>query len=319
MAEDVGRGAHLGLAGDEAVDLLAPRRERHRAVEARDPARVELVQLAREADHGAPRERDDDRARPEAGDRLAAAPVERRLPLEEAHLDLRECVAHERQRLDRAEQEDVAVLAAEHEARPRRAALLVLRPLHLVEDERLPAQRRHLGRAADDRRILVDPLFAGHEPDLPLPQLRGQPPVRLLREHPQRRRVDARARSRRGSGARRASCRSSSGRGARSPSRARCAARAGGRSAPRRACARGAAPPMPLAPAGTLLPPPSPSDLEEAADGQPRAGGSEQEPDDDQASAFSENGTARGRRRTCRSRRVRGSSAARASSRARAG
>ena len=66
VAEDVGRGAHLGLAGDEAVDLLAPRRERHRAVETRDAARVELVQLAREADHGAPRERDDDRARTEA-------------------------------------------------------------------------------------------------------------------------------------------------------------------------------------------------------------------------------------------------------------
>ena len=122
-----------------------------------------------------------------------ADPVERRLPLEEAHLDLRERVPHERQRLDRAEQEDVAVLAAEHEARPRRAALLVLRPLHLVEDERLAAQRRHLGGAAEDRRVLVDALLAGDEPDLPLPQLRRQPPVRLLREHPQRRRVDAAA------------------------------------------------------------------------------------------------------------------------------
>ena len=53
------------------------------------------------------------------------------------------------------------------------------------------------------------------------PDLGRQPPVRLLREHAQRRCVHAAARSRRGSAARRASCRSSSGRDARSPSRAR--------------------------------------------------------------------------------------------------
>src|SRR5690242_21960933 len=52
VAEDVGRRAHLRAAVDEAVDLLPPRRERHRAVEAGDATRVELVQLAREADHG---------------------------------------------------------------------------------------------------------------------------------------------------------------------------------------------------------------------------------------------------------------------------
>src|SRR5690242_11513512 len=52
VAQDVGRRAHLRRAGDEAVDLLPPRRERHRAVEAGDATRVELVQLAREADHG---------------------------------------------------------------------------------------------------------------------------------------------------------------------------------------------------------------------------------------------------------------------------
>ena len=68
------------------------------------------------------------------------SPVERRLALEEADLDLRERVPHERQRLDRAEQQDVAVLAAEHEPRPGRAALLVLGPLHLVEHERLAAR-----------------------------------------------------------------------------------------------------------------------------------------------------------------------------------
>ena len=98
---------------------------------------------------------------------------------------------HERQRLDGAEQEDVAVLAAEHQARPRRAALLVLGPLHFVEDECLAAQGRHFGGAADDRRVGIDPLLAGDEPDAVLAELGRQAAVRFLREHPQRRRVDA--------------------------------------------------------------------------------------------------------------------------------
>ena len=153
VPEHVGRRAHLRGAGDEPVDLLAPRRERHRAVEHRDLAGMEEVELAREPDHGAAAERDDDRSRPEPGDAAAADPVERRLALEEPHLDVRKRIPHERQRLDRAEQQDVTVLAAEHEPRPRRAALLVLGPLHLVEHERLAAHRRHLRGAADDRRV----------------------------------------------------------------------------------------------------------------------------------------------------------------------
>ena len=36
VAENVGRDADLRPAGEEAVDLLAPRRERHGAVEHRD-------------------------------------------------------------------------------------------------------------------------------------------------------------------------------------------------------------------------------------------------------------------------------------------
>src|SRR6478672_9639729 len=136
VAEHVGRGTHLRAAVDEAVDLLAPRGERHRAVEARDAARVELVQLAGEADHGAAAEGDDHRARAEAGDAAAAGPVERRLALEVANLDLRKRVPHERQRLDGTEQQDVPVLAAEQEPRPGRAALLVLGPLNLVEHKR---------------------------------------------------------------------------------------------------------------------------------------------------------------------------------------
>ena len=217
---------------------------------------MELVQLAGEADHGAAAEGDDDRARPEAGDAAAADPVERRLALEEAQLDLRERVPHERQRLDRAEQQDVAVLAAEHEPRPRRAALLVLGPLHLVEHERLAARRRHLGRAADDRRVGIDPLLAGHETDALLAELRREPPVRLLREHPQRRRVDAAAVL--DEEAERVVRLAGVGRPEVRDHRLRLDAPLGqpngqlGDGPPRRCVP----PPMPLAPAGSLLPPP---------------------------------------------------------------
>ena len=175
----------------KAVDLLAARRERHRAVQHRDTAGVQLVQLAREPDHGAAAERDDDRAgrrarRCRACRTSRAAPCARRSARRPAGTR-----ADERQRLDRAEQQDVAVLAAEHEPRPRRAALLVLGPLHLVEDERLAAHRRHLRGAADDRRVRIDALLAGDEADAVLAELLREAPVRLLREHAQRRRVDA--------------------------------------------------------------------------------------------------------------------------------
>jgi hypothetical protein len=63
--------------------------------------------------------------------------------------------------------------------------------LHLVEHEHLAPRRRHLDRAADDRRALVDALLAGDQADLFLAELGGQPPVRLLRQHAQRPRVDA--------------------------------------------------------------------------------------------------------------------------------
>ena len=85
------------------------------------------------------------------------------------------------------------VLAAEHQARPRGAAFLVLGPLHLVEHERLAVHRRHLRGAADDRRVLVDALLAGDEADAFVAELGREPAVRLLREHAQRRRVHAAA------------------------------------------------------------------------------------------------------------------------------
>ncbi len=119
MPQHVRRRTDLGAAVDEAVDLLAPRRERHRPVEAGDAARMKLVQLPGETDHGAPAERDDDGAGAETVDAAPAGPVEGRLALEVANLDLRERVPDERQRLDRAEQQDVPVLAAEEEPRPR--------------------------------------------------------------------------------------------------------------------------------------------------------------------------------------------------------
>src|SRR5262249_18062390 len=89
VAEDVGRRAHLRATRDEAGEPRPPRREGHRAVEAGDPARVELVQLAGESDHGPAAEGDENGAWPKARDAAAAHPVERRLALEEADLDLR--------------------------------------------------------------------------------------------------------------------------------------------------------------------------------------------------------------------------------------
>ncbi len=86
--------------------------------------------------------------------------------------------------------EDVAVVAREQEARPGRAALGVVGPLHLVEHEHLARARRHLDGAADDRGRVVDALLAGDEADGVLPQLGREPAVRLLREHAQRPRVD---------------------------------------------------------------------------------------------------------------------------------
>ena len=191
MAEHVGRDAHVGAAVEEAVDLLAPRRERHRAVEHRDAAGMEPVDLAGEREHRLAAERDDDRSRREPAELARADELERKLPLVDPELCLRERTPNERQRVERAEQPDVAVLAGEQQLRPRRAALLVVRPLHLVEHEHLARARRHLDRAAEDRRVLVDALLARDEPDALVAELRRQPPVRLLREHPERPCVDA--------------------------------------------------------------------------------------------------------------------------------
>ena len=192
VAEHVRRRAHLRGARKEPVDLLAPRRKRHGSVQHGDLARMQQVQLAREPDHGATAERDDDSPRPKPNDPAPADPVERRLALEEPHVDLRERMPDERQRLDRSEQQDVAIIAAEHQPRPRRPALVVLRPLHLVEHQRLAAHRRHLRGAADDRRLRVDALLPRHEADV-VPEISRQAPVRLLREHAQGCCVDAAA------------------------------------------------------------------------------------------------------------------------------
>ena len=137
---------------EEAVDLLASRAERHGAVEDGDPVGVEPVQLPREREHRLAAERDDDRARRETAERALADELEREDPLEHLHLGLRERLQDERLCVERAEQEDVAVLAREQEPRPGRAALRVVGPLHLVEDEHLTRARRHLDGAADDRR-----------------------------------------------------------------------------------------------------------------------------------------------------------------------
>ena len=193
MAEHVGGDGDVRAAAEEAVDLLAPRAERHGAVEHRDPVGVQAVDLAREREHRLAAERDDDRSRREAAERALADELERQDALEDLDLGLRERVQHERLGVERAEHEDVAVVAGEQEPRPGRAALGVVRPLHLVEHEHLARARRHLDRAADDRRRVVDALLARDEPDGVLPELGREPAVRLLREHPQRPGVDAAA------------------------------------------------------------------------------------------------------------------------------
>src|SRR5258708_34176504 len=48
VTEHVGRRTHLSRTGDEALDPLPPRRERHRAVDHRDAARRERLQPAGE-------------------------------------------------------------------------------------------------------------------------------------------------------------------------------------------------------------------------------------------------------------------------------
>ena len=151
VAEHVGRDTDLGGAREEAVDLLPARRERHRAVEHGDAVGPEPVDLAREREHGLAAERDDDRARRERAQLSRADELERQLPLVDAQLGVGERAAHERQRVERAEQADVAVLPGEEKLRPRRAPLLVVRPLHLVEDEhltRFPAPSRRCSTAS---------------------------------------------------------------------------------------------------------------------------------------------------------------------------
>ena len=118
VTEDVGRTADRGLAADEPLDLQPAGCKRHRAVQHGDLPRLPPVELACKGEHCAPAERDHDGAGPKALERDRTGPVERRLALEEAHLSLWEGVLDQRQRLDRAEEEDVPVLAGEEQPRP---------------------------------------------------------------------------------------------------------------------------------------------------------------------------------------------------------
>ena len=116
--------------------------------------------------------------------------LERQLPLVDAELGIRERTSDERQRIERTEQPDVAVLAGEEQLRPGRPPLLVVRPLDLVQDEHLAGAGGHLDGAAENRRLLVDPLLAGDQADPLLPEPRAEAAVRLLREHAERPGVD---------------------------------------------------------------------------------------------------------------------------------
>ena len=137
VPEHVRRATDVGITVHEPLDLEPAGRQRHRAVEHGDLPRLPAVQLAGKCEHGAAAEGDDDGAATKALKRDRARPVQRRLALEEAHLGLRESVLDQRQRLDCAEEQDVPVLAREQQPRPGGAALAVLGPLHLVEDEHL--------------------------------------------------------------------------------------------------------------------------------------------------------------------------------------
>ena len=191
VAEDVRRDADVRCAGDEALDLLTPRGQRHRAVEHGDLARLEAVHLAGECKHRAPAEGDDHASRRQRAKRPRADELERQLALEDLQLMLRKCTLDERECVECAEQEDLAVLAREQESRPRGAALRVVGPLHLVEDEELARVRRHLDRRADDRRALVDSLLTCDQPDVLRSDPLSEPSMCFLREHAQRACVDA--------------------------------------------------------------------------------------------------------------------------------
>ena len=102
----------------------------------------------------------------------------------DAQLGIGKRTPHERQRIERAEQSDVAVLAREQQLRPGRAALLVVGPLHLVEHEHLAGAGSHLDGAAENRCGLVDALLARDQPDLLVAEPASETAVRLLREHP---------------------------------------------------------------------------------------------------------------------------------------
>ena len=192
VTKDVRSDAHVRLAREEAIDLLPPRRERHRAVEDGDAALVQAVDLACEREHRPARESHDDGSLRQRAKRLRADELERQLAVEDLQLAVRERAVDERERVERTEQEDLPVVAREEEARPRRPALGVVGPLHLVQDEKLARLGRHLHRRAENGRALVQALLARDEPDLLGAQPLAESSMRLLREHPQRSRVDPR-------------------------------------------------------------------------------------------------------------------------------
>ena len=134
MAEHVGRDADVRCPTEETVDLLAPGRQRHRPVQHCDPVRVQPVDLTREREHGLAAEGDHDRAPGQGAQLSRPDELERELALVDAELGVRERAANEGQRVERAEQPHVAVLAGEKKLRPGGAAPVV-GPLHLVEHQ----------------------------------------------------------------------------------------------------------------------------------------------------------------------------------------
>ena len=153
MPEHVGGDAHLGAAAEKPIDPRGARPTAWRLQDC-DLARTQPIHLSGEREHPAAAERDDDRSHRERAQCARAHELERELAPRTTAPRPGERLLDER-RVDRAQQQHVAVIAAEQHPRPGGAALRVVRPLHLVEHEHLALAWCHLDRAANDRCVLV--------------------------------------------------------------------------------------------------------------------------------------------------------------------
>ena len=191
VPEHVRRAADVGLPVHEALDLEPTRRQRHRAVEHGDLPRLPAVQLAGEREHGTPAEGDDDGP----GRRLwnETAPVQSSGALRSkkrtsacgnafwtsgsaSTAPSRRMCRYSPASSSRVQAEPRSVSSAHWTSSSTSTS---------PESGAISAVQQMIGAS------LVDPLLAGDEADVLGAELRAQAAVRLLGEHPQRRREDA--------------------------------------------------------------------------------------------------------------------------------